>query len=36
MSGQDGSTNNTSESSLRITPVINLPNEQADNNSRIA
>jgi Flp pilus assembly CpaE family ATPase len=36
MSGQDGSTNDTSESSLGITPATNLPSERADNNSRMA
>jgi Flp pilus assembly CpaE family ATPase len=35
MSGQDGSTNNTLESSLGITPATNLPSEQANNNSRM-
>jgi hypothetical protein len=32
MSGQDGSTNNTSKSSQEITPATNLPIQQADNN----
>jgi hypothetical protein len=36
MSGQDGSTNNTLESSLGITPAPNLPSQQADNNPHIA
>jgi hypothetical protein len=36
MSGQDGSTNDTSESSLGITPATNLPSERADNNSCMA
>jgi hypothetical protein len=36
MSGQDGSTNNTLESSLGITLVINLPSKRADNNSCMA
>ena len=36
MLGQDGFTNNTSESSLGITPAINLPSKQADNNSCMA
>jgi hypothetical protein len=36
MLGQDGSTNNTLESSLGITPAPNLPSQQADNNPHIA
>jgi hypothetical protein len=36
MSGQDGSTNDTSESSLGITPAPNLPSQRADNNPHIA
>jgi hypothetical protein len=36
MSGQDGSTNNTLESSLGITLATNLPSERADNNSCMA
>jgi hypothetical protein len=36
MLGQDGSTNNTLESSLGITSATNLPSERANNNSCIA
>jgi hypothetical protein len=36
MLGQDGSTNDTSESSLGITPAPNLPSQQANNNPHIA
>jgi hypothetical protein len=36
MLGQDGSTNDTSESSLGITPATNLPSQRADNNPGIA
>jgi hypothetical protein len=36
MSGQDGFTNNTLESSLRITLATNLPSKRANNNSCIA
>jgi hypothetical protein len=36
MLGQDGSTNNTSESSLGITSAPNLPSQRADNNPHIA
>jgi hypothetical protein len=36
MSGQDGSTNDTLESSLGITPAPNLPSQRADNNPHIA